>query len=174
VRPGLLREVVGMGAFSKNPVKGVAPKSAQEVREALLAVNRDTAPYIIRDGTPEGVDLVAEWRILDEAWHGIFGKAGLTETFRVFMRLDERKQEVRTKDERLVVRWSKGIPALGKSLQRGQINAGESRTQFGFTEQGQFGKKIEYRFNTRELKGPLQEAVTGCGWRYHGLAFRKV
>lgn len=168
-----------MGMFdwltgAQGDTSGVAPKSAHEVREALLAINRPTAPFVIRDGGPEGVDLVAEWRIVDAAWRDLFGRAGMKESFRVLMRLDESKQEVRTKDELRSVEWSSGVPALGKSFQSGQIYKKSSGRGFGFTEEGPFGKVYEYRFSSSELKTPLKEAVAGCGWRWHGIAFGKV
>ena len=46
-----------------NPVpKGVARKPATELRAGLLAMNRDTAPFVIRDGADADCDLLAEWR----------------------------------------------------------------------------------------------------------------
>lgn len=168
-----------MGMFdwltgSRAPVAGVEPKSVQEVRAALLAINRSTAPFVVRDGAPEGVDLVAEWRIVDATWRNIFGKAGLREAFRVYMRLDVGRHEVRSKDELRSVHWSNGIPSLGKSVQTGQIYKKSAGTGYAFTEEGSYGKVYEYRFSSAELKNPLKEAVAGCGWRWHGIAFGKV
>lgn len=168
-----------MGMFdwltgTRQAAAGVEPRSAREVREALLAINRPTAPFVIRDGAPEGVDLVAEWRIVDATWRDIFGKAGMRQAFRVYMRLDESKQEVRAKDELRSVEWSNGIPSLGKSVQRGQIYDKSAGKGFAFTEEGNYGKVYEYRFSSSELKTPLKETVAGCGWRYHALSFAKV
>ena len=55
-----------MGLFdwltgTKAAPAGVERQPVSELRTRLLAVNRDTAPFIVRDGAPEGVDLVAEW-----------------------------------------------------------------------------------------------------------------
>jgi hypothetical protein len=63
-----------MGLFdwltaTKKPPPGVPRQSADALRAALLAANRDTAPFIVRDGGPEGVDLVAEWKIVDARWY---------------------------------------------------------------------------------------------------------
>lgn len=168
-----------MGMFdwltgAKGNAPGIAPKSTPEVREALLAINRTTAPFVVRDGAPEGVDLVVEWRIVDAAWRDFFGRAGLKESFRIFMRLDETKHEVRTKDELRSVEWSSGVPMLGKSVQTGQIHHKAGGRGFAFTEEGEYGKVYEYRFSSTELKTPLKEAVARCGWRWHGIAFGKV
>jgi len=54
-----------------------------ELREALLAVNREGAPWHIHDGAKEKVDLVAEWKIVDAAWYEIFAKAGIKRVFKI-------------------------------------------------------------------------------------------
>jgi hypothetical protein len=109
-----------MGMFdwltgTKRPGAGVAPKPATEVRSALLAVNRPTAPFVVRDGTPEQVDLVAEWRIVDASWYEIFAKAGLKKVFKVLMRLDPQHHEVRAVDQEWSVEWRAGVPNLASS-----------------------------------------------------------
>lgn len=57
-----------MGLFDwitgdRKPASGVARQSPEALRDALLGLNRDSAPWQVRDGAPEGVDLVAEWKI---------------------------------------------------------------------------------------------------------------
>ena len=64
-----------MGLFdwltgTKRPQAGVAPKSAAEVRAALLAVNRPTAPFIVRDGAPEQVEAIVT-RPVETALSGV-------------------------------------------------------------------------------------------------------
>ncbi|MEV0634907.1 hypothetical protein AB0I77_08050 [Streptomyces sp. NPDC050619] len=39
---------------TKYPDSGVAPRSAEEVRAALLAINGPGVPYVVRDGTSSG------------------------------------------------------------------------------------------------------------------------
>ncbi|KUH36404.1 hypothetical protein ATE80_23820 [Streptomyces kanasensis] len=51
-----------MGLFDKltgirRPSGEIAPRSAEEVREALLRLNGPDIPYVLRDGSPEGADL---------------------------------------------------------------------------------------------------------------------
>lgn len=71
-----------MGIFdfitgSKSAPAGVPRQPKAALREALLGLNRDSAPWQVRDGAPEGVDLVAEWKIVDARWYEIFAKASL-------------------------------------------------------------------------------------------------
>ena len=70
---GLLDFPIG----TKKTAAGIPAKRSTEVREALLAVNRPALPFIVRDGSPEKVDLVAEWQIVDAIWCKVFAKAAL-------------------------------------------------------------------------------------------------
>lgn len=167
-----------MGLFdwltgTKQPQDGVAPRAAADVRAALLAVNRDTAPFVVRDGSPEHVDLVAEWRIVDARWYEIFAKAGMTKAFKVMMRFNPDEHQVRTKDQQWEVTWQAGVPTLSLSAQtqKGQIKEVSWGQGFAFTEQGQYGEVYSYKFDTGEIKPPLQEAVTSSGWTWKGVVF---
>jgi len=50
----------------------------------------------------------------------------------------------------------------------------EFGTAYAFTEELKPGQVHKYRFDTREIKGPLQAAVTRCGWVHQGVAFGKL
>jgi hypothetical protein len=158
---------------TKRPAPGIAPKPVGDVRAALLAVNRATAPFVVRDGSAEGVDLVAEWRIVDAAWYEVFAKAGLTSVFKVLMRLDEARHEVRAVDQQWSVEWRAGIPMAAEGF-RGQKREISFGTAYAFTETGMPGQVYRYKFATGELKPPLQEAVTAAGWTWRGVAFGKL
>src|SRR3982750_2076481 len=106
-----------MGLFdfitgSKAAPAGVAKKPVAELRAALLALNRDTAPFQIRDGAPEKVDLVAEWKIVDAQWYEVFAKASLTKVFKVLIKFDAENGVVRSVDQEWSVEWRAGIPNL--------------------------------------------------------------
>ncbi len=167
---------MGLFGFGKKPKKDMPVLSAGEVRQRLLDLNRDTAPYQIIDGSAENVDLIAEWKIVDARWYEIFGKANLTKVFRIYMRLDETRHAVRAKDEEYTVAWRAGVPSLSLSASKfsGQTTSIEFGTAFAFTEELKPGQVYKYRFNTNEIKKPIQEAVTACGWSYKGIAFGKL
>ena len=57
---------------------------------------------------------------------------------------------------------------------RGQKQSFEFGTAYAFTEEFQPGQVYNYRFSTKELKEPIQDAVTECGWTYKGIAFAKL
>ena len=170
-----------MGLFdwltgSKAAPAGVARQPAAELRSRLLGVNRDTAPFVVRDGAPEGVDLVAEWKIVDAQWYEIFAKAGTERVFKVLMKFDESRGEVRAVDQEWSVEWSAGIPSLSvaASAFRGQKMEMSFGTAYAFTENLSYGQVYNYRFDTREIKKPLIQAAQQAGWGWKGVAFGKL
>ena len=167
---------MGLFGFGKKPDKNTPVLSVEDVRQRLLGLNRETAPYQIQDGSAEGVDLIAEWKIVDARWYEIFAKANLTKVFRIYMKFDEAKQEVRAKDEEYTVEWRAGVPSLSVAASKfsGQKTSIEFGTAYAFTEELKPGQVYNYRFNTNEIKKPIQEAVTDCGWKYKGVAFGKL
>ena len=167
---------MGLFGFGKKPNKNTPVLSKEEVQQRLLALNRGTAPYQIRDGSAEGVDLITEWKIVDAKWYEIFAKAKLTKVFRIYMKFDEAKHEVRAKDEEYTVEWRAGVPSLSVAASKfsGQKTSIEFGAAYAFTEELQPGQVYKYRFNTNEIKKPIQEAVVACGWAYQGVAFGKL
>jgi len=165
-----------MGLFRKKPDKNVPVLPVEEVKQRLMMLNRESAPYRIIDGAPQKVDLIAEWKIVDAQWYEIFAKANLTKVFRIYMKFDPSKNEVRAKDEEYTLEWRAGVPTLSLAASKfqGQMTSVEFGTAYAFTEELAPGQVYKYRFSTNEIKKPIQEAVAACGWNYKGVAFGKL
>ncbi len=161
---------------TKRPAAGVAALPAQAVRDKLLALNRTTAPFKLIDGKSEGVDVIAEWNIVDAKWYEIFAKAGLSKAFKIYLKLDESTHEVRAMDREITIEWRAGVPSVSFAVStfKGQQQSVEFGKAWGFTEKLTTGEIYNYRFSTKELKEPIQAAVTECGWTYKGVAFGKL
>jgi hypothetical protein len=167
---------MGLFGFGKKANKNVAALPVQEVRAKIMELNRETAPYQIIDGAEKGVDLIAEWKIVDAKWYELFAKANITKVFRIYMKFDPAKNDVRAKDEEYTVEWRAGVPSLSIAVSKfqGQMTSVEFGAAYAFTEELKPGLVYNYRFNTNEIKKPIQEAVAACGWNYKGLAFGKL
>ncbi len=165
-----------MPLFGKKPAVNASVLSAAETKTRLLGLNRPTAPFQIVDGQADGVDLVAEWKIVDASWYEIFGKAKLEKVFRIYLKLDADKHEVRAQDHEYTVQWSAGVPSLklAASAFKGQMNSVEFGSGYAFTETLAPGQVYKYKFNTGELKKPLQETTAACGWSFKGVSFGKL
>ncbi len=163
-----------MGIFGKKPQGPIL--SPQEVRARLLGLNRSSAPFQIVDGHSDGADLVAEWKVVDAQWYEVFAKAKLTKVFRIYLKLDPEKHELRAQDHEYTLNWKAGIPSLSLAASsfKGQMTAVEFGTAYAFTEELAPGQVYKYRFSTNELKKPLQEAAAACGWAYKPIAFGKL
>ena len=161
---------------TKRPAAGTPVLPPQAVRDRLLSLNRPTAPYQLIDGSSESVDLIAEWKIVDATWHEIFAKAGLSKVFKIYLKLDAKTNEVRSMDREYTVAWAAGVPNLSVAVStfKGQTQSVQFGTAYAFTETQAPGQVYKYRFDTREIKKPIQDAVTGCGWTYKGVAFGKL
>jgi hypothetical protein len=157
------------------PAEGRDP-GLEQVYNRLLALNRPSAPYRIVDGKSEGVDLIAEWKIVDAQWYEIFAKANLTKVFRIYMKLDPQKRQVRAMDREYTLEWKAGVPSLSlaASTFRGQQTSISFGSGYAFTETLAPGQVYQYKFNTNELKKPIQQAVAASGWSYKGIAFGKL
>lgn len=167
---------MGLFGFGKKSGKNTPALSVEEVRQRLLELNRDTAPYQIIDGASQNVDLIAEWKIVDAKWYELFAKAGINKVFRIYMKFDVDKHQVRAKDEEFNVEWHAGVPSLSIAASKfqGQMTSMEFGAAYAFTEELKPGVVYKYRFNTNEIKKPIQEAITACGWDYKGVAFGKL
>lgn len=165
---GLLDKLTGT-----RPAKpGIAPVPADDLRTALLSLSRDAAPWHVRDGAGDKCDLVAEWRIVDAQWHGVFSAYGLKSAFRVKMKFDEATHEVRNLDEQATMTWQGGIPSVSRSWSCGQITEIQRGQGYGYTEEGEFGQVYNYTFRSSEIRDPLRDAVNDHGWGWKAVSFR--
>ena len=160
---------------TKRPASGTPVLPAAEVLARLKALNRESAPWQIVDGRSEGVDLIAEWRIVDAKWYEIFAKAGLKKVFRILLKLDEREKHVRAQDREYEVEWRAGVPTLSIAASgfKGQSASVQFGQSYGFTEELTIGQQYNYFFKTSEIKKPVQDVVVSCGWVYKGVVFGK-
>ncbi len=160
---------------TKRPAAGTPVLPASQVLARLRASSRASAPWHIIDGAAEGVDLIAEWKIVDARWYQIFAKAGLSKVFRIFLKLDDASKQVRAQDREYEVSWQAGIPSLSFSARgfKGQSTSIQFGASYGFKEDLSVGEQYKYFFRTSEIKTPVQDAVLACGWTYKGVVFGK-
>jgi len=168
-----LKSVLDFLTNTKRPSPTAAVSSPVELKKKILSLNRSTAPFQIIDGSSEGVDLIAEWKIVDAKWYQIFAKAGLHDVFKIYMKFDSAKKEVRAKDKRFTVEWEAGVPRISLTASgfSGQMYSKEFGKAYAFTEELKYGEVYTYKFNTTEIKAPIQKAVTESGWTYKGTVF---
>lgn len=160
---------------TKRPADGTTVLPAAEVLKRIKALSRKSEPWHIIDGASEGVDLIAEWKIVDARWYELFAKASLTKVFRIFLKLDDARKEVRAQDREYEISWRAGVPTMAIAARgfRGQKWSVEYEKSYGIKEDLTIGEQYRYLFKTSEIKTPVQDAVVGCGWVYKGVVWGK-
>jgi hypothetical protein len=148
--------------------------SPSELRERLLALNGEGAPFTVAPGTD--CDLVAEWKLVDSDPRRPLEGPGAIERERVFLSIDAPARDVRAYVQSLSVRWFTGLPTGSFTVKkRGLTPETSSQHGKGFRFTGDLRRPFEtyeYRFNVAELIRPLSEAVTAAGWTWR-LVFSK-
>ncbi|MET9774218.1 hypothetical protein ABZ023_08070 [Streptomyces sp. NPDC006367] len=149
---GLLDRLTG----TRRPDSAVVPRSAADVRAALLALDGTDAPYRVRDALPgEKADLVAECHIR---------RVGVR--LRTRMRLVPDRHEVRFLEER----WeNRSGGNTGSQYGRGHAPAVLRQWEKRQGPDGREHRVETFRFDTREMTDPLRDAVLGAGWAWRGV-----
>lgn len=158
----------------------IPPVSKQELIDKMLALNDHSKPYHIERGVD--TDLVAEWKIVDAQWWGVFNKNGLTEAYRALLLADEDRHAVRCYEEFSKITWTAGlaglVPAVSytKSFFGGRILYSKEHAKgYGLKQQGssEAGKVYDYTFDVNEIRGPIILTVEENGWEWVPVTARR-
>lgn len=167
--------ICATGAFEYLGGKKSNPNAVnkQTLLNRLLALNDPSKPYHIIKG--ENTDLIAEWKIVDASWYGIFNKSGLTEWYKASLLADETRHAVRYLEEEGSINWTKGtkglMPALEyeKSVFRGKVLFHKSwAIGFGIKDMDtlEVGKVYEYKFDVNHIRKPMAKVIEEGGWEF--------
>ncbi|MET7482637.1 hypothetical protein [Streptomyces sp. NPDC005538] len=170
-----------MGLFDRltgtqHPTQGVSPVPGEELRAALLGLNRSEVPYVVRYGGGEQCDLLAEWRLAEPAWEQVFVRSEISHAVRIRMRLDHKAHEVRALEEQ----WELSRVGTPTTLQvSSEYTRGPSRTvsrqwTLGRGADGGLEATETFRFDSAEMREPLRDTVLGSGWTWRGVVFGKL
>jgi hypothetical protein len=180
---GVYAMLWGLGFFDylggKKP-SGIPPIARQELIEKILALNDDSKPYrITRDVSS---DFLAEWKIADAKWYGIFNKNALKEAYRAFILLDESRQTARYYEELGSISWNVGLQGVipnvtyTRTFFHGRILfQKEYAVGYGMKEKNvpNWEKVYDYKFDVNEIRGPIGWTVKQAGWEWVPVTTRR-
>lgn len=147
--------------------------SKDELIHRLTALNDASRPYRIVRG--QDTDLIAEWKIVDASWYGIFNKNRLTKAYKALLLVDEPRHSVRCFEEMGSIQWSAGLNGMtpsvhyNKNFFRGRVLfKKQSGMGYAFKDKGppEAGKVYEYKFDVDEIRGPIEATVKESGWEW--------
>ena len=147
--------------------------SKETLFSRLIALNDPSKPYHLVRG--KDTDLVAEWKIVDAKWYGIFNKSGFKEAYRAGLLLDEARHSVRCYEELGSVSWTAGTKGLVPSVHY-QTSFFRGRILFkkewgkGYAIKDpktlEVGKVYDYKFDVNEIRDPIAAVVRENGWEW--------
>jgi hypothetical protein len=179
---GLFFALYALGFFHYLGGKKINPNAVDKktLRGALLSLNDPAKPYHIIPGNE--TDLIAEWKIVDAAWFGIFNKNRLSKAYRAFLLLDEARHSVRCFETLGTVSWTVGAGGLTPSVHYSKSSFGgrilfqkSYGVGYGVKDPGspEMGKVYEYKFDVDEIRGPIITAVKANGWEWVPVTARR-
>lgn len=172
---GLFFALYALGFFQYLGGKNIDPRAVdkQTLQRALLSLNDPDRPFRIAPG--EISDLMAEWKIVDASWYGIFNKSRLKKAYRCLLLLDEARRSVRCFEIIGTVSWTAGgngfTPTVhySKSSFSGRILFQKSYgVGYGIKDLKtlEAGKVYSYRFDIDEIRTPIIDKVKANGWEW--------
>lgn len=179
---GLFFALYGLGFFQYLGGKKLDPRAVdkQTLRAALLALNDPAKPYRIVPA--ETTDLIAEWKVVDAAWYGLFNRNRLRKAYRALLLLDEARRSVRCFELLGTVSWTAGASGLVPTV-RYSASAFGGRVLFQKSYGIGYGikdltapavdKVYEYRFDIEEIRAPIVATVRNNGWEWVPVTARR-
>jgi hypothetical protein len=149
------------------PDPDVSPVDPGELYVRLMRLNQPKSAWHVRDGAPEKVDVVAEWKTTDRYWQPVFTEVGVNKTFTTHLRFHSDRHEVRSRDRCYTSGWypdGDGNSSYREGWESGQLH---ERAQGKVNGQ-------HYQFDTADFKNVLKETVTAAGWTYRAIVMRKL
>jgi hypothetical protein len=166
-----------LGGKKKSSIPAV---SKETLIMRLLSLNDSSKPYHLLKG--EETDLIADWKIVDASWYGIFSKSRLKTVYRALLCVDETRHTVRCFEEYGSVSWTAGTSGLTPVVQfrkshfSGRILFKKS-WGVGYAIKDlktlKVGKVYEYKFDINEIRDPIIKTVEQCGWEWVPVLARR-
>jgi hypothetical protein len=139
------------------------PAPLGELRAQIQAINEFDAPVMVEERKGK---LVATWKYVDARWLELFAKAGLSKSYELQMKFDEKRHCVTMVDRTKKASWRAGVggASVSGSTSQGVVMAHEVGKQWGIKENFAPGKIYDYKFVPSEIKLPILSSILRSGW----------
>ena len=135
------------------------------------ALNRPDRPWEV---AIEGDSIVARWKWMDAAFFSPHEISDETKQFTFIVTLTDKrtwKELDATENKTGGVKMSGGKLSFGASSNKFMGKTNQKSFQFGLGKDNQTGEVglIGFKFNTTDVKQPVRDYLTACGWKQAGL-----
>jgi len=126
-------------------------------------------PYVVEtvDG---GFDVRLD--LVNQHWHTLFTTQGVLHTFVFHVRPDPERRTYSITDDEYAVTWTRlgtgavePVLAAAKSRQVGTVREFSSQKIWAWDDAGQYGKVVDYRFDSEEGRALVRAGAEAAGWK---------
>lgn len=163
-------------ATTLEPEPGVRPASLLDLQGHMRVMgDSPSVPFLVRSGKREN-EMIMEWKYADATWFDLMRAHRITYLSRLVVRFDESDHTVRVfqQQSKFDASGDLGSLSLSFSTRYGEISFYDFRKETVYGLQLENGSlstatSYTYRFDVKELYGPLQALVIGNGWVYKNV-----
>ena len=135
------------------------------------ALNRPDRPWEV---VIEGDSIIARWKWMDAMFFAPHEISDETRQFTFTVTLTDKrtwKELDRTENKKSGVKMSDGKLSFGSSSNSFKGKTNQKSFQLGVGKNNQTGEAgiIGFKFNTTDVKQPVRDYLTSCGWKQAGL-----
>lgn len=140
------------------------PITETELREKILAINETDSPYLVEERRQK---LVVTWNYVDAEWWNILSKSGMSKIYELHIKFDEENHTATFIDVHKSIQWRAGPTdvKIRGGFSRGIDLTYQREVGYGWNEEGQFERVVDYEFRNSDLKNPLVNLFVENGWR---------
>lgn len=152
---------IGKIAFS---FKGIgAPVAIDALRKQIMEINLLDLPITAEE---KGEKIIVTWKYLDAKWWEIMSKQGRQESFKLIIKLDEKRHRATLIDVVTKMRWGAGPSGVrfGFSFFRGIYLNYSLGSAWGIKENFTLGKIYDFKFTSEEIHNPVMNTILRSGW----------
>ena len=147
---------------------------AAEELIAAVEVRLEGTPYALQR-TEKGFDVGVD--LADATYYSLMYQQHLTKSFTYRVKLDEESKTLAITDDTYEMSWRRGadvsggvpVPSLGARLSRsmGRFEEKSFQKTYAITEDGTFGKVVDFTFDSAEGRRYIREPARELGWDEH-------
>jgi hypothetical protein len=152
-----------------------------QLTQRITQLGEQTGQFTASKG--KDTDLVIEHKIVDAEYYKLVGKEKILKTYRAYIFFDEATHEAKYNEE-----ISEGSSAGGLDLGSGTFGFSASKSTFhgkviGMKETQKVwgikkedltpGKVVDYSFDVKKFRQPIEQALIENGWKLVLVTFRK-
>jgi hypothetical protein len=131
----------------------------------------------------DDTDLIIDHKIVDAEYYKLVGKEKILKTYRAYLLFDQATREAKYNEE-----LTEESGDMGVNLGSGTVGFGASKKMFrgkviGMKESGKVwglkkedltpGKVVDYSFDVKDIRQPIEQALATGGWKLVQVVSRK-